>query len=192
MEATVKEIAAVLRSTESMAAQFAQRVQDRVGQPVSYAEILSAMQKISARSLSLEKVVAKVQQQQKKKAQASRRRATRSARSPSQSARRARSPSQSARPTSDASPRTTVSKQPKTILEKLEAVLQENWNRAEAGGLRPDRMSAQAFVKTVYKYTDRREATRRRILQAAQQLDQTDVLLTPALVADAAHKLFQG
>lgn len=185
MESTVKEIAAVLRSTESMAAQFAQRVQDRVGQPVSYAEILSAMQKISARSLSLEKVVAKVQQQQKKKGQVSRRRATQSDRSPSQAVRPGRT-------TSDASPRATLSKQPQTILEKLEAVLQENWNRAEAGGLRPDRMSAQAFVNTVYKYTDRREATRRRILQAAQQLDQTDVLLTPTLVADAAHKLFQG
>jgi hypothetical protein len=29
-------------------------------------------------------------------------------------------------------------------------------------------------------------------LQAAAQLDRTDVLLTPALVADSVHKLSQG
>jgi len=64
MEATIKEMAAVLRSTEGMAAQFAQRVQERVGQPVSHAEILAAMKRISAKQLSMEKVVAKVRQRQ--------------------------------------------------------------------------------------------------------------------------------
>lgn len=65
METATKEIAAILRSTESMADQFAMQVQRRVGQPVSHAEILVAMKKISARQLSMHKVVAKVQQQLK-------------------------------------------------------------------------------------------------------------------------------
>jgi len=47
-------------------------------------------------------------------------------------------------------------------------------------------------VSAVYQYTDRREGTRRRILEAARQLDQSDVLLTPALVADVVHELFEG
>jgi hypothetical protein len=64
-KATIKEIAAVLRSTETMAAQFARRVQERVGQPVPHAEILAVMQKIPAKRLSMQKVVAKVRQQQK-------------------------------------------------------------------------------------------------------------------------------
>lgn len=59
----IQEIAALLRSTETMAAQFAQRVQERVGEPVSNAEILDAMQKISVKRLSMEKVVAKIRQQ---------------------------------------------------------------------------------------------------------------------------------
>lgn len=63
MESTTKEIAAVLRSTETMADQFAKQVQQRVGQPVSHAEILAAMKKISAKQLSLGKVVAKIRQQ---------------------------------------------------------------------------------------------------------------------------------
>jgi hypothetical protein len=67
MESTVKEIAAILRSTETMADRFAQRVQQRVGQPVSHAEILTVMKGISARSLSMEKVVAKVRRQQRQK-----------------------------------------------------------------------------------------------------------------------------
>jgi hypothetical protein len=63
MESTIKEIAAVLRSTETMAEQFAKEVQQRVGQPVSHAEILAAMKKISAKQLSMVKVVAKIRQQ---------------------------------------------------------------------------------------------------------------------------------
>jgi hypothetical protein len=65
VESTIKQMATVLRSTEPMAAQFAQTVQDRVDQPVSHAEILAAMSKISAKQLSLTKVVAKLRQQRK-------------------------------------------------------------------------------------------------------------------------------
>ena len=67
MEPTVKEIATVLRSTETMADQFAKQVQKRVGWPVPYAEILATMEDISARSLTMTKVVAKLKRKRKKK-----------------------------------------------------------------------------------------------------------------------------
>lgn len=65
MESTIKEMAAILRSTEIMADQFAKQVQERVGQSVSHAEILAAMKKISAKQLSMNKVTAKIRQQRK-------------------------------------------------------------------------------------------------------------------------------
>lgn len=67
METTVQEMAEVLRSTETMAEQFAKRVQQRVGRPVSYAEILVVMKKMSAKSLSMSKVVTKLRRQLEKK-----------------------------------------------------------------------------------------------------------------------------
>lgn len=67
MESTVQEMAEVLRSTETMADQFAQRVQERVDRPVSYAEILGVMKKMSAKSLSMTKVVTKLRRQREKK-----------------------------------------------------------------------------------------------------------------------------
>ena len=66
METAIKEIATVLHSTETMADQFAQRVQERVGQPVSYAEILATMEKMSAKTLTIAKVTKKVKQEQRK------------------------------------------------------------------------------------------------------------------------------
>jgi hypothetical protein len=62
-KATVKEMAAILRSTEAMASEFAQRVQERGGKPVAYTEILTAMQDMSAKRLSMGKVVSKVRRQ---------------------------------------------------------------------------------------------------------------------------------
>jgi hypothetical protein len=66
METLTKEIAAVLRSTDSMADQFAILVQQRLSQPVSHAEILAVMKKMSPKQLSMRKVVAKIRQQRKK------------------------------------------------------------------------------------------------------------------------------
>ncbi len=65
MESTVKDIAAILRSTDTMADKFAKRVQERVKQPVTYDEILHAMQKMSVKRLSMDKVVAKVRKMKK-------------------------------------------------------------------------------------------------------------------------------
>jgi G3E family GTPase len=67
MEYTVQEMAEVLRSTETMADQFAKRVQERLGRQVPYADILAVMKKSSAKTLSMDKVVAKLRQQRKKK-----------------------------------------------------------------------------------------------------------------------------
>ena len=63
METEIREIAAVLRSTEGMAAGFARRVQERVGQPVSHAEILGVMEKIAPTRLTMDAVVNKLRQQ---------------------------------------------------------------------------------------------------------------------------------
>jgi hypothetical protein len=60
MDSEIKEIAEVLHATDTMAAQFAKRVQERVGQPVSHAEILATMKTMSAKNLSMGKVVAKL------------------------------------------------------------------------------------------------------------------------------------
>jgi len=187
METTIKEIATLLRSTEQMASQFVERVQARAGQPVSQAEVLTAMRKIPAKSLSMEKVVAKVQQQRKSPSRRTTRRTT-----ARQTRRPITRPERAAAAANMASSFTLTHKEPKTILERLGSVIQENWDRAEAEGLKPNRMSAEAFVDAIYQFTDRREGTRRRILQAAQQLDQDDVMLTPALVADVVHQLFEG
>jgi hypothetical protein len=67
MEYTVQEMAEVLRSTEISADQFAKRVQERVGRPVPYADILAVMKKTSAKTLSMDKVVTKLRQQLQKK-----------------------------------------------------------------------------------------------------------------------------
>jgi hypothetical protein len=63
METTIKEIAAVLRSTDKMADGFAQRVQERVGQPVPYTDILAVMRQIAPTRLSMTQVVTKLKRE---------------------------------------------------------------------------------------------------------------------------------
>jgi hypothetical protein len=186
MENTIKEIAALLRSTEDMADQFVQRVQGRVARPVSPDEILRTMKKVSNKSLTMEKIVVKLQQQKEPAKRAPR---TTQARRSSQRASRpqTKTRSRSAAPSAEG-----AAKPPRTIVQRLATVLDKNWDRAEKEGLDPERMPAEDFVQAIYQYTDRREGTPRRILQAAQRLDQADVLLTPALVADTVHELFQS
>jgi hypothetical protein len=196
MEITTQEIAALLRSTDEMATQFVERVQARIGEPVSEADILAAMQKIPSKSLTMEKVVAKVQQKRKTSSRRTSRRQTgRSSGSAVEQAAAAGSASSSDTRISAeaaASAQAGSRKKPQTILEKLDSVLAGNWDRAEAEGLSPERVSAEAFVNAIYQHTDRREGTRQRILQAARQLDHGDVMLTPALVADTVHELFES
>jgi aspartokinase len=201
METTITEIAAVLRSTEAMAEQFVKRVQERVNEQVPPIVVLSAMQKISIKTLTLEKVVTKVQEIQKKELlkaqrQQAKREKRRSAAAKSTPVAKTTANATTTAQTSSRqpapAPRARSTKEPKTILEKLQAILERNWDRAAAEGLSPDRMSAKDFMNAVYGYTDRREASRRRILKAAARLDESDVLLTPALVADDVHELFEA
>ena len=63
MDITEKEIAVVLRSTDEMATKFAERVQERVGQAVSYADILAVMEAMPSSSLTMDKVVSKLRRQ---------------------------------------------------------------------------------------------------------------------------------
>ena len=63
METAVKDIAALLRSTNKMANGFAERVQERVGQPVPYTDILDVMQSMSPTTLTMDKVVTKLRRQ---------------------------------------------------------------------------------------------------------------------------------
>jgi hypothetical protein len=182
---SIKEIAELLRATDEMAVQFVERVQARVNEPVSEAEVLAAMKQISAKTLTMDKVVAKVQQKRK----TTNRRATQNRKAPSAS------------PTEPAKTEIATAVEPSsgdsrresgTILEQLSFVLAGNWDRAESEGFDPDRMSAEAFVSAIRQFTDRREGTRQRILQAARKLDEDDVVLTPALVADAVHELYES
>jgi hypothetical protein len=63
METKIEEIAAVLRSTDNMAEGFAERVQERVGQPVSHAEILAVLEGISPPRITMDRVVSKLRSQ---------------------------------------------------------------------------------------------------------------------------------
>ena len=65
-KATVRDVAEVLRSTETMAAQFVERVQERVNDPVSPKEILAVMEKIPAKSLSMDRVIGIIERQRKR------------------------------------------------------------------------------------------------------------------------------
>lgn len=66
MDTTVEEMAGILRSTNTMADQFAKTVQDRVGKSVEYDEILAVMKKTPAKSLTMAKIVAKLRRQLEK------------------------------------------------------------------------------------------------------------------------------
>ena len=63
MEDKIEEIAAVLRSTDSMAEGFAERVQERLGQPVTYEEILAVLEGISPPRITMDRVVSKLRSQ---------------------------------------------------------------------------------------------------------------------------------
>jgi hypothetical protein len=80
MGTTVKEIAMVLRSTETMADLFVQHIQERVEQPVPHAEILTVMKKIPAKSLTTNKVIAKIKKERAKRREKERKKKERAAR----------------------------------------------------------------------------------------------------------------
>jgi hypothetical protein len=63
VETKIKEIAAVLRSTEKMAGQFADRVEERLGTPVTHTELLAILNGMPAHTLTMDKVVSKLRRQ---------------------------------------------------------------------------------------------------------------------------------
>jgi hypothetical protein len=60
MEEKIQEIAAVLRSTDDMALKFTERVQERLGQPVTNDEILHTMESISPSRLTMDELIRKM------------------------------------------------------------------------------------------------------------------------------------
>ena len=63
VETKIKEIAAVLRSTEKMAGQFADRVEERLGTPVTHSELLAVIGGMPPHTLTMDKVVNKLRRQ---------------------------------------------------------------------------------------------------------------------------------
>jgi hypothetical protein len=59
-ENRTEEIADILRATEEMAVAFVDRVQERVGRPVSHDQILAIMRHISVKRLTMDLVVNKL------------------------------------------------------------------------------------------------------------------------------------
>jgi hypothetical protein len=58
-----REIAGALRATEDMATAFADRVQERLGRPVSHERILAVMHDISIKRLTMDRVVQKLRRE---------------------------------------------------------------------------------------------------------------------------------
>lgn len=67
MGSEIQEIAARLRSTDEMAVKFTERVQERLGQQVSNAEILSIMEGIAPSRLTMDELIRKMKRQLEKK-----------------------------------------------------------------------------------------------------------------------------
>ena len=163
-----------------MAAAFVKSVQDKVGPTASQEIILKSLEKLPARSIQINKVVAAVRKELARKPRSRSRQSaktvvTSSARGPKAAPRAA------ARRKPAGSPKAA---QPKTMMEKLEAILDANWRRAEKEGLRPERMSGPEFVRAVHRHCDPRDATRSRIVRACLKIDTQDILIVPPMVAD--------
>lgn len=176
----IQEIAQTLRSTEEMAAAFVKSVQDKVGPSASQDIILISLQKLPARSIQINKVVAAVRKELTKKPRSSRRRRAKTIVSSSARGPKA-APRAAARRKPAGSPKAA---QPKTMMEKLDAILDANWRRAEQEGFKPERMSGPEFVLAVHRHCDPRDATRPRILRACLKIDSQDILIAPPMVAD--------
>jgi hypothetical protein len=182
----IQEIARTLRSTEKMAAAFVKSVQEQVGPTASEEIILTSLQKLPPRSIEIKKVVAAVKKELAKKPRSSsRRRAktvvssnTRGAKGTTR-ATAEKPPAARRKPAGSPKP-----SQPKTLMEKLEAILGVNWRRAEHEGFKPERMTGPEFVHAVHRHCDPRDASRSRILRACLKIDGQDIVITPPIVAD--------
>jgi hypothetical protein len=184
---TMQEIARILRSTDKMAANFVKSVQERTGPNASEEIILAALQQLNPRSIEIRKVITAVKKELAKKPRRTRKRTTKtvtiqagaSQKTVPSTARKGRRSSASQRQT--ASSKRTA---PRTLLVRLEEVLEANWKRAEQEGFQPERFSGSDFVKAVHRHCDPRDATRSRILRACKMIDKQDIIITSTAVAD--------
>ncbi len=182
----IQEIARILRSTEGMATAFVKSVQDKASPSASEEIILTSLQKLPPRSIEIKKVVAAVKKELAKKPRSSSRRRAKtvifsSTRGPKDAAWAAakKAPAATSKPAESPKP-----SRPKTLMEKLEAILDANWRRAEREGFKPERLTGPEFVLAVHRHSDPRDATRTRIVRACLKIDGQDIVITPPMVAD--------
>ncbi len=170
----LREIATVFRCHPDMALAIAERIRQKLGQPVSNADIARVMKSIPPTRLSVEAVVAKLGKRPQRKPPVPS--------TPAAKPTRAKRASGSSLPAD--SPREKASLQ-----EQLAGLLTTNWARARAEKLTVPNMSAEKFIKAVRTYTGHKDAPLRRILNAALALDRRDILLTPNVVADKVNDM---
>ncbi len=160
----LQEIATTFRCHPTMAVAIADRIRERLGQPVSNAEIARVMKSIPMARLSIDAVIVKLEQRPSRKTRAS----------------AISTGPEDTRP--PAAPK-------ETLQERLTLLLAENWKRAAANHLPVTEMSTREFLKAVRSYTGHKDAPLRRILKAALALDHEDVVLNPHVVADRVNAL---
>jgi len=159
-----------------MAAAFVGSVREKVGQDVPEETILVAMQKLNPRLIGISKVVDAVRQELKRKRRPARRRSPKKIVNPAPAAKGAAPQNP---PVAEHKPAA-----PKTAIDRLEEVLNANWDQAEQEGLKPQRMTGPSFIHAVHRHSDPRDATRPRILRACKQASERDMLVTPTVAAD--------
>lgn len=179
----IPEIAKILRSTDKMASGFVKSVQDRVGPSASEEIILTALGRLSPRSIEINRVVAVVRKELAKKPRRARKQN-------SKPVIIAKGETASAPESTNKTQQHPASKRPasKSLLGQLEDILAANWHRAEQEGFSPEQMAVPDFVRAVHRYCDPRDATRSRIVRACKMVDKQDVIITPPIVADLIRK----
>lgn len=193
------EIARLLRTTDDNAARFIERVRAEVSDPITDEDLAEIIRGINPRQLSLPKVIHAVRDYHKRLAAREAKRAAR------RSAKRPAVTEAAAEPevAGDEPPVEEEGTQPRgrrevalvrprsnsSLVARINEVLERNWARAEREGYTPERLDAEAFINAVRDYTDPRDATHARILEALKELDRQDVLITPTVAADRVREL---
>jgi hypothetical protein len=173
---TTDEIARLLRTTDDNAARFVERVRAELTDPIGDDDLVEIVRSINPRQISLSKVIHAVRDYQKRTAARAARRAT--------TARGGAAAPEEARPIAPIRPRAGG-----TLIARIDEILTRNWDRAEREGFKPQRISAEGFVDAVRDYTDPRDATHARILEALEELERQDVVITPNNAADRVREL---
>lgn len=156
------EIAQVFRCHPTMAGAIADRIRQKLGRPVSNAEIVRVMKRIAPSRLSVDAVVAKLQKQPQRKPPAGKK---------------------------PGEPADAAVHERASLEEQLALLLADNWRRAAAENLPTPTLDVDAFVKAVRQYTGHKDSPMRRILRAAAALDREDVVLHPHVVADRVNEM---